>query len=116
MQRVGVYPYFWLTLIARISQGETMADLILNQVSVNHMFDLRGVVAVVTGGGTVSFRVCSTPYKVNIVSQGIGLMITTTLISNGATVFIIGPTQRDLDRYITQMTLVYSLLNTSLST
>lgn len=45
------------------------------------MFDLRGVVAVVTGGGS-----------------GIGLMISSTLISNGATVFIIGPVQADLDR------------------
>jgi len=48
---------------------------------VSNMFDLRGVVAVVTGGGS-----------------GIGLMISTTLISNGATVFIIGPAQADLDR------------------
>jgi hypothetical protein len=31
-----------------------MADAILNQVHVTNMFDLRGVVAVVTGGGTVS--------------------------------------------------------------
>lgn len=31
-----------------------MAEAILNQVDVKNMFDLRGVVAVVTGGGTVS--------------------------------------------------------------
>lgn len=31
-----------------------MADAILNEVHVSHMFDLRGVVAVVTGGGSVS--------------------------------------------------------------
>lgn len=31
-----------------------MAETILNQVHASHMFDLRGVVAVVTGGGTVS--------------------------------------------------------------
>ena len=31
-------------------------------------------------------------------SQGIGLMITTTLLANGATVYIIGPKQADLDR------------------
>lgn len=30
-----------------------MAEAVLNQVSVTNMFDLRGVVAVVTGGGTV---------------------------------------------------------------
>ncbi|KAI0084062.1 NAD-P-binding protein [Irpex rosettiformis] len=58
-----------------------MAEAILNQVHVSNLFDLHGVVAVVTGGGT-----------------GIGLMITTTLVSNGATVYIIGPQQTDLDR------------------
>lgn len=31
-----------------------MADAILDQVNVSSMFDLRGTVAVVTGGGTVS--------------------------------------------------------------
>ncbi|GJE85311.1 SDR family oxidoreductase [Phanerochaete sordida] len=58
-----------------------MAEAILKEVHVSSMFDLRGVVAVVTGGAT-----------------GIGLMISTTLISNGATVFVIGPVQEDLDR------------------
>ncbi|KAI0692879.1 NAD-P-binding protein [Cytidiella melzeri] len=58
-----------------------MADALLNEVHVTNMFDLRGVVAVVTGGGT-----------------GIGLMISTTLMSNGATVYIIGPKQAELDR------------------
>lgn len=30
-----------------------MAEAILDQVHVSNLFDLRGVVAVVTGGGTV---------------------------------------------------------------
>ncbi|KAI0346722.1 NAD-P-binding protein [Trametopsis cervina] len=58
-----------------------MADAILNQVHAKNMFDLRGVVAVVTGGGT-----------------GIGLMMSSTLVSNGATVYVIGPKQAELDR------------------
>ena len=32
----------------------TMAEAILDQVNASNMFDLRGVVAVVTGGGSVS--------------------------------------------------------------
>ena len=31
-----------------------MAEAILDEVNVKNLFDLRGVVAVVTGGGTVS--------------------------------------------------------------
>ncbi|KAK7690715.1 hypothetical protein QCA50_005814 [Cerrena zonata] len=49
-----------------------MADLNLKQSHTNSLHDLRGVVAVVTGG-----------------ASGIGNMITTALLSNGATVFII---------------------------
>jgi len=58
-----------------------MAEHLLDQVSVDKMFDLRGVVAVVTGGGS-----------------GIGMMITSALVANGAKVFIIGPKQSDLDQ------------------
>ncbi|OBZ74838.1 Dehydrogenase/reductase SDR family member 4 [Grifola frondosa] len=58
-----------------------MADAVLDRLTAGNMFDLRGVVAVVTGGGT-----------------GIGLMMSTTLVANGATVYIIGPKQADLDR------------------
>lgn len=58
-----------------------MADSVLQSLSASSLFDLRGVVAVVTGGGT-----------------GIGLMISSTLIANGATVYIIGPKQEDLEK------------------
>ncbi|KAJ8462196.1 hypothetical protein ONZ45_g18024 [Pleurotus djamor] len=57
-----------------------MADSILKELTASSVFDLQGVVAVVTGGGT-----------------GIGLMITSTLVANGATVYIIGPKQAQLD-------------------
>ncbi|KAF7364091.1 NAD(P)-binding protein [Mycena sanguinolenta] len=57
-----------------------MADTILESLSAGNIFNLRGVVAVVTGGGT-----------------GIGMMISSTLVANGATVYIIGPVQADLD-------------------
>ncbi|KAI8972874.1 NAD-P-binding protein [Trametes punicea] len=58
-----------------------MADAVLSSVTASSLFDLTGVVAVVTGGGT-----------------GIGLMISSTLLANGATVYIIGPKQADLDK------------------
>ncbi|KAI0628572.1 NAD-P-binding protein [Trametes polyzona] len=58
-----------------------MAEEILNSLNASNLFDLTGVVAVVTGGGT-----------------GIGLMISSALLANGATVYIIGPKQDDLDR------------------
>ncbi|KAI0726536.1 NAD-P-binding protein [Fomitopsis betulina] len=58
-----------------------MAETILDQLSAANIYDLRGVVAVVTGGGT-----------------GIGLMISSTLLANGATVYIIGPRQEGLDK------------------
>ncbi|KZT07048.1 NAD-P-binding protein [Laetiporus sulphureus 93-53] len=53
-----------------------MAEAVLEQLSASAIFDLRGVVAVVTGG----------------------LMISSTLMANGATVYIIGPKQADLDK------------------
>ncbi|THH11656.1 hypothetical protein EW145_g498 [Phellinidium pouzarii] len=55
-------------------------DAILSRLTASNIFDLRGVVAVVTGGGT-----------------GIGLMISTSLMANGATVYAIGPDQAKLD-------------------
>ncbi|KAI0641327.1 NAD-P-binding protein [Trametes meyenii] len=58
-----------------------MADGVLHTLTASNLFDLTGVVAVVTGGGT-----------------GIGLMISSTLLANGATVYIIGPKQADLDK------------------
>ncbi|KAF7330004.1 NAD(P)-binding protein [Mycena kentingensis (nom. inval.)] len=57
-----------------------MADAILHSLTASTIFDLRDVVAVVTGGGT-----------------GIGMMISSTLVANGATVYIIGPNQDELD-------------------
>ena len=75
-----------------------MAEEILNQVHVSNMFDLRGVVAVVTGGGSVCDNYSMIGSYLMASVQGIGLMISTTLISNGATVFIVGPGQADLDR------------------
>jgi len=56
------------------------ASTVLDKLTASNIFDLRGVVAVVTGGGT-----------------GIGLMISTTLLANGATVYIVGPEQEKLD-------------------
>ncbi|KAJ7804953.1 hypothetical protein B0H14DRAFT_2882263 [Mycena olivaceomarginata] len=58
-----------------------MALTILESLAASNIFDLRGVVAVVTGGGT-----------------GIGMMISSTLVANGATVYIVGPEQADLDK------------------
>ncbi|KAJ7083413.1 NAD-P-binding protein [Mycena belliarum] len=62
-----------------------MADKILESLTARTLFDLRGVVAVVTGGGTGY-------------AKGIGMMISSTLVANGATVYIIGPEQGDLDK------------------
>ncbi|KAI0264242.1 NAD(P)-binding protein [Gloeopeniophorella convolvens] len=50
-----------------------MADNVLKGLSAEKLFNLHGLTAVVTGGGT-----------------GIGLMIATTLIANGANVYITG--------------------------
>ncbi|KAJ7020339.1 hypothetical protein C8F04DRAFT_1242052 [Mycena alexandri] len=60
----------------------TDTNAILESLTASNIFDLRGVVAVVTGGGTVR----------------IGMMISSTLVANGATVYIIGPAQEDLDK------------------
>ncbi|KAJ7718626.1 hypothetical protein B0H16DRAFT_1608821 [Mycena metata] len=59
----------------------TETNAILESLTASNIFDLRGVVAVVTGGGT-----------------GIGMMISSTLVANGATVYIIGPAQEDLEK------------------
>ncbi|KAI0045120.1 NAD(P)-binding protein [Auriscalpium vulgare] len=58
-----------------------MADAIINSLTASSLFDLTGVVAVVTGGGT-----------------GIGLMLASTLIANGANVYITGRRQEVLER------------------
>ncbi|KAF9486278.1 NAD(P)-binding protein [Pholiota conissans] len=54
---------------------------ILGGLTAGSMFNLQGVVAVVTGGGT-----------------GIGLMISSTIVANGGKVYIVGPQQKELDR------------------
>ncbi|KAL0574493.1 hypothetical protein V5O48_007468 [Marasmius crinis-equi] len=56
-------------------------DINLQEQLASNLFNLRGVVAVVTGGGS-----------------GIGLMISSTLLINGAKVYIIGLKQADMDR------------------
>lgn len=78
-----------------------MADTILNELDASKLFDFQGVVAVVTGGGTVSTRhlINWANNDINECLQGIGMMISSTLVANGATVYIIGPKQEDLERY-----------------
>ncbi|KAK0222722.1 hypothetical protein EDD85DRAFT_959982 [Armillaria nabsnona] len=58
-----------------------MSNSSLDHLRAVNLFDLRGTVAVVTGGGS-----------------GIGLMISSTLIANGATVYIVGLSQAELDQ------------------
>ncbi|KZT37460.1 NAD(P)-binding protein [Sistotremastrum suecicum HHB10207 ss-3] len=57
------------------------AETILTGLTAGNIFNMTGVVAVVTGGGS-----------------GIGVMISTTLMVNGATVYIIGLEQAALDK------------------
>ncbi|KAF8970366.1 NAD-P-binding protein [Flammula alnicola] len=59
----------------------TSANQILVGLTAQNMFNLQGVVAVVTGGGA-----------------GIGLMISSTLMANGAKVYLVGLEQAELDR------------------
>ncbi|PBK65472.1 NAD(P)-binding protein [Armillaria solidipes] len=58
-----------------------MSNPSLDHLRAVNLFDLRGTVVVVTGGGS-----------------GIGLMISSTLIANGATVYIVGLSQAELDQ------------------
>ncbi|KAG7450046.1 NAD(P)-binding protein [Guyanagaster necrorhizus] len=58
-----------------------MSTLSLDNLRAVNLFDLRSTVVVITGGGS-----------------GIGLMISSTLIANGATVYIVGPSQADLNQ------------------
>ncbi|KAJ7812645.1 hypothetical protein B0H14DRAFT_2856433 [Mycena olivaceomarginata] len=53
-----------------------MAPTILESLAASNIFDLRGVASLV----------------------GIGMMISSTLVANGATVYIVGPEQADLDK------------------
>ncbi|KZV83077.1 NAD(P)-binding protein [Exidia glandulosa HHB12029] len=63
-------------------------EKLLQSLSSAALHNLDGLVAVVTGGST-------------IVLQGIGLMITTTLLANGAKVYIIGLDQKRVDDVVT---------------
>ena len=54
-----------------------------DQFKLENLFDVKGKVALVTGGGS-----------------GIGLMVTQALINNGAKVYITGRTQEKLDRVV----------------
>lgn len=58
-----------------------MSNSSLDHLRAVNLFDLRGTVVVVTGGGS-----------------GIGLMISSTLIANGATVYIVGVSQAELEQ------------------
>ncbi|KAH7887894.1 hypothetical protein F5I97DRAFT_1926305 [Phlebopus sp. FC_14] len=62
-----------------------MASQVLKELSAYSLFDLEGVVAVVTGGNSTRL------------AQGVGLMISSTLAANGASVYIVGLVQRELD-------------------
>ncbi|KAG5220628.1 NAD(P)-binding protein [Salix suchowensis] len=79
-----------------------MADNILHELNARNLFDLHGLVAVVTGGGTVGssdslFRLLALGLLLTR-RVGNGMMISSTLAANGATVYIIGPNQHDLDK------------------
>jgi NAD(P)-dependent dehydrogenase (short-subunit alcohol dehydrogenase family) len=52
-------------------------------LQLNEVFDVKGKVALVTGGGS-----------------GIGLMITQTLAVNGAKVYIVGRTEEKLEKVV----------------
>ncbi|KAL0578812.1 hypothetical protein V5O48_003179 [Marasmius crinis-equi] len=83
-------------------------DVNLQEQHASNLFNLRGIVAVVTGGGSVSIphrlvlELHAEPYYMGVVIvmgvQGIGLMISSTLLVNGAKVYIIGLKQADMDR------------------
>lgn len=75
-----------------------MADNILERLSANNMFNLRGVVAVVTGGSSVSLPFLAVLAVSNRYLQGIGLAISLTLVSNGARVYIIDINQARLEQ------------------
>ncbi len=75
----------------------------LEYLQAKNLFDLRGSVIIVTGGGTVRLNLSHLQFTGPHPPQGIGLMIASTLISNGATVYIVGPpgTQADMEELVT---------------
>lgn len=78
------------------------AKSILESLTARNLFDLREVVAVVTGGASVSPGVCIYLQRANGIddAQGIGLMISSTLMANGVKVYIIDISQERLDRCV----------------
>jgi NAD(P)-dependent dehydrogenase (short-subunit alcohol dehydrogenase family) len=80
-----------------------MADTksVLEGLTAQTLFDLRGVVAVVTGGASVGSLTPSVRSKLMMESsiKGIGLMISSTLMANGGKVYIVDIDQERLDRY-----------------
>src|ERR1700744_4070982 len=78
----GIDPY--------LAESKPMSSDSLNP---SRLFDVHGLVAVVTGGGTG--RLLLIPIYIHamlndLTSLGIGLMITKALEHNGATVYIVG--------------------------
>lgn len=65
------------------TQSQSAAAASLGDLNRNSLFDLKGRVALVTGGGT-----------------GIGLMVTQALAANGAKVYITGRSADKLDRVV----------------
>jgi NADPH:quinone reductase-like Zn-dependent oxidoreductase len=64
-------------------RGQTTSHFSNADLKASKLFDVSGLTAVVTGGGT-----------------GIGLMITQALVSNGATVYITGRRKEALDKVV----------------
>jgi len=70
----------------------------LHRFSLLNLFNVEGVVAVITGGGSgkrihlkaVYLRIEKNADRRNILMTGIGLIMASALESNGATVYIVG--------------------------
>lgn len=57
----------------------------LSTLKADNLFNLEGVVAVITGG-----------------SSGIGAMLASTLLANGARVYVVGLDQKEVDEFATK--------------
>lgn len=84
-------------------QHDDTAEVVLERLRVEKVYNLTDVVAVVTGGSTVrtshlSPGIHSTTIDFVTYLQGIGLHIATTLLVNGAkTVYVVGLVQEQVD-------------------